>query len=61
MTRRQQRDAREAEVTLQLLCPEPPADAAIRREKEALEIVITAKETLSPEMVKQICLSLIIS
>ena len=36
---------------MQLLEPEQPSEAAIRREKEALELVVAAKGTLDPEKV----------
>ena len=38
-------------MTLQLLEPEVPSEAAIRKEQEALELVVAAKETLTQEQV----------
>ena len=38
-------------MTLQLLEPEVPSEAAMRKEQEALELVVAAKETLTQEQV----------
>ena len=38
-------------MTLQLLEPEVPSEAAIRKEQEALELVVAAKETLNQDQV----------
>jgi len=50
-SKRKTRQQREAETTLQLLEPEMPSEAALRREQEALELVVAAKETLTQEQV----------
>ena len=50
-SKRKNRQQREAEMTLQLLEPEVPSEAAIRKEQEALELVVAAKETLNQDQV----------
>ena len=36
---------------MQMLEPEPPSEAAMRREREALDLVVAAKAALDPEKV----------
>ncbi len=43
---------KEAEQTLQLLEAEKPDEESLRKEREAMEIIMTAKETLSPADLK---------